>query len=670
MSPSNSSSPVSSPSRLYHGAAWYPEQWNADALDHDLRLMQELGINVVRVAEFAWTRIEPKEGEVSTDWLLKALDLLESKGIKAIVCTPTATPPQWLLKKYPEIGYQEPDDYQHKHGARQHACYNNPTFRAHSSRIVESVASTVGSHPAVIGWQIDNEFRGHQKICICLACRQRWSHWLRERYGSIEQLNAEWGTQVWSYAYSSFEDVPSPYRVCGWSHHFSVLINYRRFMSESVIDFQREQLEVIRRFSTAPATHNSEDSVSEWHLGQDLDFVSGDIYVNSVGTTAARMRLDSLRPLKPGRRFWTMETSCDPLIASEMMPASWLSCFAFLNYVSGAEAFLYWCWRQHRTGTEIQHSSPLYSSGKPTPGWEEARKVEAMRKSLEPVLRNFSPAPADVALIRSEYNGHYFFTDRIGGLEANFSYSDRFCADYAALQEIGAWTDVVFDEADMAGYRVVFSPYLPNVSPTFLTNMIRHLESGGAWIIGPYCGYRERDHTVPTSAILGTLETTLGFKTKYFCPGGDFTIRLSDGTLSNGSMYATVFEPKPEDEVLGVYENSRFMGLPWGISRSVGKGRIYVLGSELDHAGSCHLLSLILDREKIERVPLPAKVWRVPQRSSNGTPAWALSNWDNQEHVIKLPFGSSVDLLNGKRLADSIALQPFTNVFVSPQTVQ
>lgn len=650
--------------RLYHGAAWYPEQWDEQTLLDDVRKMRELGLNIVRLGEFAWSTMEPGDGKFCFDWLVRALDLADEHGLSALLGTPSAAPPQWLLLQHPEIGCVDPGGYRHKHGGRQHACYNNETFRLHAKRVAVAMAEAVGNHKSVVGWQIDNEVRGHQKLCLCEACRERWGGWLSRRYGSLENLNSQWATEVWSNTYVSFADVPMPYPVPTWSHHYSVLLNYRRFMSDSAAEFINEQAAEIRKISGAPVTHNSEDSVDEWRLFEGLDFASADIYLNHLGPTGAQCRIDSMRNVKPGRRYWTAETGVDGRFDGKLMDPKWLACFAFQNFAGGSRAFLYWPWRQLRSGTEIEHHAVIYACGKPTPGWEAAKNVSSLRSGLEPVLARYQPRPAEAVLIRSESNGHYYFTDRVAGLEANFSYEKRMLGQYKSLVEAGAWRDVIFDEAPWGERRIIFSPYLPHATSRFLESIRRHLSRGGAWVIGPYCGYRGIDHTVPPGALSGAVEEFAGFETRFVCPGGTPRVTLINGAETTAEMVLSVFEPSGKDEVLGTYADGRFSGESWGLTREVGGGRIYVLGSELADAGRRSLFEYILDREKIPRHPMPARVWLSPQISQDGSGAWALSNWDESAHSIALPR-PGCDLLTGQQYGTDIRLDPFTSAFIA-----
>lgn len=89
---------------ILFGAAYYPEAWPEAERSHDIKRMKEAGMNVMRMAEFAWHKMEPRPGEYDFQWLHDVIDELATNGIKTILGTPTATPPRWFLKAHPKRG--------------------------------------------------------------------------------------------------------------------------------------------------------------------------------------------------------------------------------------------------------------------------------------------------------------------------------------------------------------------------------------------------------------------------------------------------------------------------------------------------------------------------------------------------------------------------------------
>ncbi len=182
--------------KIYYGASYYPETWPRESVSEDIRHMKELSMNVVRMAEFSWSKMEPREGEYDFQWLRSIMDELHENGISVILGTPTATPPVWLWEKHPEIGQLDEDGRRKYHGARKSYDYNSQVYQHYVVRIVTEMAKALGDHPALIGWQTDNELS--MKPDYSQSTKVLFQNWLREKYGTIENLNQIWATDLWS----------------------------------------------------------------------------------------------------------------------------------------------------------------------------------------------------------------------------------------------------------------------------------------------------------------------------------------------------------------------------------------------------------------------------------------------------------------------------------------
>ena len=217
------------------GTAYYPEAWDENEQERDIALMQKAGLKVVRMAEFAWSKMEPAEGEFHFEWLHGVIDKLEDAGIKVILGTPSATPPIWLEEKDPSMMVVYENDCRAQHGARRKNCSNNLTYRKYAARITEKMAIEFGADSRVIGWQIDNEIEPLENGCFCHACKKKFAEHLRQKYGTIENLNQRWNLNLWSQNYDKFEQVPMPK-----SHTFHnphLMYEWKEFQSDSHVDF-------------------------------------------------------------------------------------------------------------------------------------------------------------------------------------------------------------------------------------------------------------------------------------------------------------------------------------------------------------------------------------------------------------------------------------------------
>ena len=147
------------------GADYYPEHWPRERWETDAKLMKDMGLQVVRMAEFAWHKMEPEKGQFCFDWLDDAIALLGSYGIVTILGTPTAAPPAWLVEELPEVLPIDSQGQQKGFGGRHHDCQSNQAYRAHIRRLVRAMAEHFKDNPYVIGWQIDNELEAN--FCHC-----------------------------------------------------------------------------------------------------------------------------------------------------------------------------------------------------------------------------------------------------------------------------------------------------------------------------------------------------------------------------------------------------------------------------------------------------------------------------------------------------------------------
>src|SRR6185295_66420 len=193
--------------RLHLGAAYYPEHWPEERWPEDIRLMREAGFTVARLAEFAWSTLEPKAGDFHFDWLDRAIAALAEAGIASVLGTPTAAPPAWLVQEAPDLLTVKEDGRRIQFGNRCHYCVNSPALHAATQRIVLAMAKHFGPNPHVIGWQFDNEYN---QVCYCDRCRSLFQKFLAEKFGSLAALNDHWSTAYWSQTYSAWEQIPIP----------------------------------------------------------------------------------------------------------------------------------------------------------------------------------------------------------------------------------------------------------------------------------------------------------------------------------------------------------------------------------------------------------------------------------------------------------------------------
>ena len=239
------------------GTAWYPEQWPESRWEKDLELMEAANIKVVRIAEFAWSRMEPSEGHYDFDWLERAISLAAKHHIVSVVGTPTATPPAWLTQKYPDVLRVEENGRPVTHGNRAHGSVTSPHYRVFCRQIAEKMAMRFGHNPNVVGWQIDNEY-GYALMSYDDASKLLFQNWLKAMYKTLDNLNAQWTTAYWSETYDNWSEIPIPIG----GHNPGLRLDWKHFVTFEWTEYQQNQIDVIRTaLGTAPIHHRKPDGL-------------------------------------------------------------------------------------------------------------------------------------------------------------------------------------------------------------------------------------------------------------------------------------------------------------------------------------------------------------------------------------------------------------------------
>ena len=199
---------------LLHGGDYNPEQWLdcPEILEEDIRLMKEAGVNCVTLGVFSWAVLAPEEGVYQFGWLEEIIDNLGSAGIQVVLATPSGAMPHWLTQKYPEVMQVREDGSRNLPGKRHNFCYTSPVMRRKTAAIDEALSRTFGKKENVILWHISNELGGNfsDGACHCEACQNAFREWLKEKYGTLEQLNQAWWGRFWSHEYTDWDQIHSP----------------------------------------------------------------------------------------------------------------------------------------------------------------------------------------------------------------------------------------------------------------------------------------------------------------------------------------------------------------------------------------------------------------------------------------------------------------------------
>ena len=498
------------------GVCYYPEHWPESMWKDDAARMKALGIDRVRIAEFAWSRIEPSPGEYSWDWLDRAIDVLADAGLKVVMCTPTATPPKWLIDRHPDILPVGADGRPRAFGSRRHYDFSSPSYFEASQKICTAVAERYGKHPAVAFWQTDNEFGCHNTVVsYSPAALQRFRGWLKQRYGTIDALNTAWGTVFWSMEFRSFDEIDLPVATVTEAHPTHRL-DYRRFASDEVVRYNRMQTDIIRAHSPQrPVAHNFMQLFTEfdhYKVAADLDIATWDSY--PLGALEEQWFDPSIKSkwLRTGHPdfasfnhdvyrgmsklpFWVMEQQPGPVNWAHWNPAplpGMVRLWSWEAFAHGAGCVSYFRWRQAPFAQEQMHAGLNTPDNRLDMGGAEASVVA---KEIEQVLEadGESKVATKVALVW-DYEAKWLFEIHPQG--ADFHYP-RFAFEYySALRSLGLDVDVIPVDAPLDGYKMIVVPPLPVVPADFADRLAA---SGAQAVLGPRTGSKTVNLTIPAA---------------------------------------------------------------------------------------------------------------------------------------------------------------------------
>ena len=465
------------------GVCYYPEHWPEEIWAQDAARMVEAGISWVRIGEFAWSRLEPTPGTFAWDWLDRAVDVLGAAGLKIVMGTPSATPPRWMVDRFPDMLAHDAEGRARIFGSRRHYCHSHEGYCTAAANMAAAMGKRFGRNPHVAAWQIDNEYGCHDTVLSYSgAARQAFRDWLAQKYQSVDALNRAWGNVFWSMEYDSFDQIELPNLTVTQPNPAHEMA-FRRFSSDQVVRWNAAQVAALRPHTDAPLIHNYMGRVLEFDhfaLAADLDIASWDSY--PIGFLSDRLEGDAAhkaRYLQQGDpdmqafhhdlyramndgRWWVMEQQPGPVNWAPYNPAplpGMVRLWSWEAFAHGAEVVSYFRWRQAPFAQEQMHAGLLRPDDVEAPGLAEAAQVG--RELAEMPMVEAAPAPVAIVF---DYASDWAWKTLPQG--ADFDYFRLVFEAYKALRRRGLSVDILppsASAAQVASYRAVFVPGMASV---------------------------------------------------------------------------------------------------------------------------------------------------------------------------------------------------------------
>jgi beta-galactosidase len=567
------------------GVSYYPELVDEAEWRTDLQNMRRAHLRIIRMLEFAWACLEPREGEYDFAWLDRFLDLAHEMGFEVVLCTPTATPPAWLTTQYPEMLIELRDGKRRHPGGRRDVDTDNEVFRYFACQIAGRLGERYGRHPAVIGWQIDNELlgpEGEPPECHTRATTFRFRQYLKQVHGDLKTLNQRWGTRFWSQQYSDWGEITTPLNP---RSTMGQVLDFSRYFSQSQKVFLRLQYEAMRE-TVSPEQWISHNSTAVFDRGldhadwaQEMDVAGWDAYPCAAGRpypeAFAALAHDWFRTARR-KPFWVFETSA---LDGRITPA-----FLAEMKAHGARAVLFWHWRNHRANAEQGNNAFCDYAGRP---WEDRIRFmdelvarPEMQGDLPAVLPQrraalmFCPDAVRPRLTPDPYIQR--------GQAKAVSYLRVLIETYRVLWQMGIAVDVVGPMDPLDGYDLLVMPSARLLSREAGESISRFVENGGTLL-----GVAKTAHQDQWGAyyprLADPLAEVLGFSIRRdIGVTDDVTVRLESGRVCSCLAYAERLE-NPAGEVLARFAGGGIDGEVAALTRRFGRGHVfYAAGCSAD----------------------------------------------------------------------------------------
>jgi beta-galactosidase len=580
------------------GVYYYPEHWDESQWERDFKNMAEMGFEFTHFAEFAWAQLEPEEGKFDFAWLNKSLTLAAKYNLKVILCTSTATPPVWLVRKHPDVLATDENGKQMDHGARQHATFSSNYYRQYSMHLIEELAKRYGKDKRVIGWQLDNEPR--RFLDYGSDAVSRFRDWLKAKYKTIDAVNKAWGNNFWSGTYTSFDEINIP-KHSQWGMNLHQRLDHYRFADLETASFLDEQARVLRKY-TSPDQWITSNYIPMYDVGyvgqsRELDFVSYTRYMvyggdRGIGEKGYRvgeysriaMANDFFRPLKgyygimelqPGQVNWG---SINP----QPLPGA-MRLWLWHVFAGGSKFTCTYRYRAPLYGYEAYHYGIVGTDGvTATPGGLEFKQFMDEVNLLRTKYDSKTQLPKDYLQRKT---GILFNSDNVQQVNLNkqtteWNTEGHFLKYYKALKSFGAPVDFVRDTFNFAEYPVMIVPAYQMIDQPMIDKLTQYAENGGNLVLSCRTGLQDKNGHLWEAKFYQPMWKLLGAEIESYdllMPHSPDKIKFNNQEFI-WTSWGDLLKPFPDTETWATYDGDFYAGTPAVVHRKLGKGTVTYIG--------------------------------------------------------------------------------------------
>lgn len=660
-------------SRILYGGDYNPNQWPREIWAEDMDLFKKAGINSATVNVFSWAKLQPDENTYDFSELDDIIAMLSENGIDIVLATATGAMPAWMAKKYPEVTRVDFEGRRHKFGQRHNHCPNSLVWQKYAARLAGELAKRYGSNPHVVCWHINNEYNTG---CYCENCEKAFRIWLREKYGTLEAVNAAWNTEFWGHTFYDWDEIVAPNNLSdGMGFGFTrktafagISIDYDRFLSDSLLENYKLERDAIRAYDKeTPITTNlmgTYKGLDYFKWANEMDIVSWDNYpAYNTPWSFTAMRHDLMRGLKdapfmlmeqtPSQQNWQPYNS---LKKPGQMRAQ-----SYQTVAHGADTIQFFQLRRSKGACEKFHGAVIAHSGSgDTRVFKECAQLGEELKKLGAETLG-AKNTAEVGIIFDWDN--YWALEYTSGPNVDLKYVDQIHQYYQYFYEHHIPVDMIPVDGDFSRYKAICAPVLYMVKEGVAEALEAFVEAGGTLITGMMSGIVDQSDNVHLGGYPGPLRRLCGIwaeEIDALAPEQSNTLRFPDGTEAQCKLLCDIIRPEGA-EILAAYGGDFYEGTPAVTKNSFGKGTVYYVGTQPDHDGIAKILDALTAGADVKPLIPDETELEVDLRTIEGREYWFIINLTGTPKSAPESFRGETDILTGKPVGE---LQGFDTVIV------
>lgn len=654
---------------MLFGGDYNPEQWPEEIWLEDMQILKQAAINSATINVFSWALLQPSENEYDFTMLDKIVAILEKNHYQIILATATAALPGWMARRYPDVNRTDFNGQVHKFGVRHNACPNSPTFRKYSPLLANKLAARYGQSKNLVCWHISNEYEGE---CFCENCAKAFRVWVKAKYQTIEVVNDAWNMNFWGHTLYDWEDIVPPNCLAdGFGTDRGVFpglsIDYKRFMSDSLLQNYRDEKAAIRQFdSKTPITTNmmgTYKGLDYFKWAKELDIISWDNYPDlSTPVSLTAMTHDLMRGLKNGQPFMLMEQT--PSQQNAQM-YSWLKkpgqmrSLSYQAVAHGADTVQFFQLRRSKGATEKFHGAVIDHSG--TTNTRVFRETAQLGHELAALGNTLMGARhhSKVALVFDWEN--YWALEYSIGPTFSLKYVGQIHQYYAAFYRQNISVDLIPLDADFSKYDLVVAPVLYMVKEGVDEAIRRYVKQGGTFVTTFMSGMVNQSDNIHLGGYPGPLRDILGIwveEMDALPPEERYPIEFSDQTIAECRMLCSIVHLEGA-QVKASYGAGKFYEkTPVVTTHQFGRGQAVYVGSMLVESALDHLVTEWAEMFALEKYDTPKDIEITTRYQENQAYVFVI-NHTPEVVKVALPFEETLDLLTNEVVLKEIELKPF-----------